>query len=58
MISSALTPNPVAVNHVLAKQAVIEPVHGGKVVVRLDELVEKQQSDQGGSNGRVPDMYA
>ena len=46
VISNALTVKPVVVNHVLAKQAVIEPVSRGKLVVSLRELVEKQQVDK------------
>ena len=45
VISSVLTSKPVMVNHVLAKQAVIEPVKNDKLVVPLKELVEMQLKD-------------
>ena len=45
VISSVLMPKPVVVNHVLAKQAIIEPVSNDKLVVPLEELVEMQKRD-------------
>ena len=45
VISSVVRSKPAVVNHVLAKQAVIEPVQSDKLVVPLEELVEMEQKD-------------
>ena len=45
VISGALTAKPAVVNHVVAKQVVMEPAAVEKVFVSVKELVDKQRDD-------------